>query len=172
MSDETVHIVLDIIAPGSSLLRIDPLRGANITHLVTARSANNTVFRIVIHRYAVFGTYDRGAKARREYTTLDLLRRHAIPAPKPLYLDTTGTVLGTPGIITQYVSGVHIDAPVDAVQWARERARILAHIHSVPCDEPTRSLLLDANSEVIWFLASGAVPTYMTAIRMATWFGT
>ena len=161
----TVHALLDLIAPGSVLLAIDSLPGSysNYTHLVDARSAEGSVFRIVVRRYAVFGTYDRGEKARREFETLELLQENGVPAPQPLFLDEDGSTLGIPGIVTSYVSGRQIHTPPDPISWARALATMLARIHQVPCDVEAMSFLLDANAEASWFLRSGAVPDYMNA---------
>jgi len=164
-SEETVRALLGEIAPGSIVLAIGSLPGSfsNYTHLVEARSANGSVFRIVIRRYAVFGNYDRGEKARREFKTLELLQKNGIPAPRALYLDEKGAMLGTPGIVTSYVPGEQVATPSDPVIWARSLAMMLARIHSVPCHTAAKSFLLDANSEASWFLRPGFVPDYMKA---------
>jgi hypothetical protein len=66
---------------------------SNSTHIVEARLANGSNFKFVVRRYAVFGDYDRGEKARREFKTFEVLHQYGIPAPEPLYLDDTGTLL-------------------------------------------------------------------------------
>jgi aminoglycoside phosphotransferase (APT) family kinase protein len=162
-SEGTVRELLGTIAPGSTVVAIGSLPGnfSNYTHLVEAQAANGSVFRIVIRRYAVFGNYDRGEKARREFKTLELLQRNGIPAPPPLYLDETGAVLGIPGIVTGYVPGEHIASPCDPMSWAGSLAMMLAKIHRVPCGAATENFLLDANAEASWFLRSGSVPDYV-----------
>lgn len=164
-SEETICALLGEIVPGSVVLAIGslPASFSNHTHLVEAQSANGSVFRIVIRRYAVFGTYDRGAKARREFKTLEILQKNGIPVPRPLYLDEEGTMLGTPGIVTGYVSGEQVASPSDPMSWTRSLAMMLARIHSVPCNTTDKSFLLDANAEASWFLRSGSVPDYMKA---------
>lgn len=166
---ETARALLDMIAPGSTVLTIDSLPGSysNFTHLVEARSASGraagSAFRVVVRRYAVFGSYDRGEKARREFKTLELLHGNDVPVPRPLYLDEDGSLLGCPGIVTDYVPGEMLTSPADPLSCARALATTLAKIHSVPCDAETRGFLLDANSEATWFLRSGVVPDYMDA---------
>jgi len=164
-SKETVCALLDEIAPGSTLLTIESLPGSysNSTCVVTARSSEDAVFRLVIRRYAVFGSYDRGEKARREFKTFKLLREHDIPAPEPVYLDDEGAILGTPGIITSYIEGKLIESPSEPIRWARSLATMLAQIHSVPCDATAQSFLLDANSEVAWVARYDVAPDYMQA---------
>lgn len=163
-SQEAVHALLDIIAPGSSIQAITPLPGSfsNSTHLVEALSTDHTRFRFVIRRYAQFGSYDRSEKARREYSTLALLHAHGVPAPFPLYLDDTGAMLGTPGIVVSFVSGKQVVTPADPLRWARALATMLARIHAVPC-QPPAECLLDGNSEAIWFALSDVAPDTLMA---------
>lgn len=79
-TEETMQALLQEIAPGSALLAIGPLPGSysNFTHLIEARSADGSDFRLVVRRYKVFGNYDRGEKARREFKTFELLQRNGI----------------------------------------------------------------------------------------------
>jgi aminoglycoside phosphotransferase (APT) family kinase protein len=111
----------------------------------------------------VFGDYDRGEKAVREYRTLEHMAREGIPVPHPLLLDETGDLLGSPGIVTAFVPGLHIDRPEDPESWADELGKVLARLHAVRIDEATRGILLDANAEVTWFIRGETVPDFMAA---------
>ncbi|MGD9029595.1 MAG: phosphotransferase [Anaerolineae bacterium] len=164
-SEKAIRALLHEIAPGSEPLTVETLPGSysNFTHVVDARSRDGASFRIVVRRYQVFGSYDRGEKARREFKAFELVRQHGIPAPEPLYLDEAGAVLGIPGIVTTYVPGSQVESPSDPTSWARALAAMLARIHAVPCDAAARQFLLDANSEASWFLRSATVPDYMRA---------
>jgi aminoglycoside phosphotransferase (APT) family kinase protein len=157
--------MLNAIAPGSSLLAVSPLPGSysNYSHLVEARAADGLFSRFVIRRYAVFGDYDRGEKARREFRTFELLQRHGIPAPRPLLLDDTGDLLGSPGIVTAYVDAEMVQQPAGPLAWARAMARMLARIHAIPCHPARESFLLDADQEASWFLRSAEAPAYIAA---------
>ena len=151
-SHDVIRAVLDLLSPGSSIQAITLLCGSfsNSTYLVDTQDAHQASFPFVIRRYAPFGDYDRGEKARREYSTLALLGAHHIPAPLPLYLDAQGALLGMPGIVVSYVAGKHLVSPPDPLRWAGSLARTLAHIHAVPCHAPAECLL-DGNSEALWF---------------------
>ncbi len=168
-SVETITALLDIIAPGSAPLVIDSLPGSysNSTHFVDVRYPNDYVFHIVVRRYAVFGDYDRGEKARREFKTFKLVKANGIPVPQPIYLDDEGKILGTPGIVTRYVPGELMMAPsnppADPSSWARALATMLTRIHSIFCDSVAQSFLLDANAEATWFARSKTAPDYMKA---------
>ena len=168
-SIETIAALLDVIAPGAAPLVVDSLPGSysNSTHFVDVRYPNDYVFRIVVRRYAVFGDYDRGEKARREFKTCKLLKAHGIPVPQALYLDDEGKLLGVPGIVTRYVPGELVmppaSPPADPLSWARALATVLTRIHSIFCDSIAQSFLLDANAEATWFARSKAAPDYMKA---------
>ena len=162
-AEDTVRALLQAIAPGSTLVAVRPLAGSysNYTHLVELDPPQGKRTRIVIRRYAESGG-DRAQKARLEYQTLAWLQKHDVPVPRPLYLDETGALLGSPGIVTGYVPGKQVLSPADPRRWARALAHMLARIHSLPVEE-ARGFLLDANSEVVWFLHRGIVPDYMEA---------
>lgn len=163
LSKKAARALLDMIAPGSTVLAIDSLPGSfsNFTNLVEARSAGGSAFRIVVRRYAVFGSYDRGEKARREFKTLELLQENGIPVPRPLHLDEEGMLLGGPGIVTDYVPGEMLTSSADPLSCARALATMLSRIHSIPCDAEAKGFLLDANTEATWFASSDTVPDYM-----------
>ncbi|HLW00463.1 MAG TPA: phosphotransferase [Ktedonobacterales bacterium] len=169
-SHEAAQAILDIIAPGSHLQGMHPLPGSfsNSTYLAEALDAHQTRFPFVIRRYAQFGSYDRGEKARREYSTLALLQAHGVPAPLPLYLDDTGAILGTSGIVVSFAPGKQNANPATPVRWARTLAIMLARIHAISCEQNERGerpaeCLLDGNSEAIWFAQTEAVPDSLLA---------
>jgi aminoglycoside phosphotransferase (APT) family kinase protein len=173
-SPESLQTLLDVVLPGSTFLAVHSLEGdfSNSTHLVDARTPDGALMRIVTRRYAVFGDYDRGEKARREFKTLQLLRSHGCPVPEPVYLDDDGTILGSPGIVIYYVPGKLILSEPYPPEWAEKRAKTLARIHLIPIDVSNTPFLLDANREALWFLKSdNSVPDYVTAHPkgMAAW---
>lgn len=166
LSEQTVYNLLDIIAPGSVLASITIPDGSfsNYTHIVTAQSKDGELYRVVVRRYKIFGDYDRGEKALREFNTFRLLNQHNVPSPEALYLDEKGEVLGIPGIVTRFVEGSLImDTPADSMDWARKLAKTLARIHSIPCGEEELSYLLDGNAEASWVVKFDAPPPYMQA---------
>jgi aminoglycoside phosphotransferase (APT) family kinase protein len=111
--------------------------------------------------------YDRGEKARREFKTLELLSTHGIPVPELLYLDDSGAMLGSPGIVTRYLPGRLVMSQPYPAHWAEALAKTLADIHRIPINASDTSFLLDGNSEVIWFLKSrDSMPEYIRAHPM------
>jgi aminoglycoside phosphotransferase (APT) family kinase protein len=163
-SEEHARALLALLSPGSDLISITIPTGSfsNFTHVVEARSKDGNPYKIVVRRYKVFGDYDRGEKARREFKTFELLNQHKVPAPQALFLDEIGDVLGLPGIVTGFVPGsLRLDRPSDPLDWARKLAQTLAKIHSIPCGEEVQAFLLKGNAEASWFLRADAPPGYM-----------
>jgi aminoglycoside phosphotransferase (APT) family kinase protein len=164
LPNETALALLEKIAPGSHLLKVELLPGSfsNHTHLVEARLPKGNIFKFVVRRYQIFVNYDRGEKARREFMVYKLMNQYNIPAPEPLLLDDTGTLLEVPGIVTRLVPGALVlTAPSDPLDWARKLAVMLARIHAIPLDKDNRRMLLDANAEATWFLNRESAPEYM-----------
>jgi len=164
LPNETVQTILHKIAPGSHLQSVELLAGSfsNHTHLVEASLPGGQPLKLVVRRYQVYGNYDRGEKARREFKAFELIHNHGIPGPEALLLDDTGEFLGVPGIVTRFVPGaLRLDAPDEPLPWARSLAVMLAKIHAIPLDEHARSFLLEANSEATWFLQGDAAPKFM-----------
>jgi aminoglycoside phosphotransferase (APT) family kinase protein len=171
---KSIEAVLQIISPGSIFQSMHTLEGdfSNSTHLVEAQAADGAALRVVTRRYAIFGSYDRGEKARREFRTLQLMYKVGVPVPEPLYLDDSGAVLGTPGIVTRFVPGRLLLAPPYPADWAQKLAKCLADIHSAPYDAGGIPFLLDANREALWFVQSGeTIPNYISAhpLGAAVW---
>lgn len=164
-TESTAAKVVSRIAPGGVLHSIEALNGSysNYTHLITAGLPDGSTGRYVIRRYKVFGEYDRGEKALREFKTLEHMAHAGIPVPLPLLLDDSGDLLTSPGIVTGFVPGRQVDAPDEPEAWARSLGDTLGRIHTVQVDDATRKILLDANAEVTWFIRGETVPDFMAA---------
>jgi aminoglycoside phosphotransferase (APT) family kinase protein len=166
LSEKHVRSLLSIIEPGSELISITVPDGSfsNFTHVVETRQTDGSIHKLIVRRYKVFGSYDRGEKARREFKTFELLKRHQVPAPEALYMDEKGDVLGLPGIVTRLVPGrLMMNVPSNPITWARRLARTLAEIHSIPCGPEEQGFLLKGNAEATWFLKDDVPPPYMQA---------
>lgn len=164
LSEDIAKALLNKLAPGSDLLSVAVAKGSfsNYTHIITAKLRDGSFYKIVARRYKVFGDYDRGEKAVREFKAFELLNQHQVRGAEALYLDQTGDVLGMPGIVTKFVEGKLImDTPADPIDWARKLAKTLAKIHSIPLNEEMQKFLLKGNSEATWFLNAEVPPDYM-----------
>jgi aminoglycoside phosphotransferase (APT) family kinase protein len=164
-SSDTVRAVLNVVAPNYSGFSIQPLAGSysNHTHLARIEFGDHPAQQIVLRRYNEANGHCT-TKARREFQALKYLHGQEFPAPAPLYLDESGELLGSPGIITEFVHGRQIEAASETALWGDKVelvAQMLARIHAIPYDETMSQWLMNGNVEAVWFLKSGAVPDYM-----------
>jgi aminoglycoside phosphotransferase (APT) family kinase protein len=161
--EKTIENLLSEIAPGSKLISINDLPGSysNFTHLIKAKKEDDSIFQFIVRRYAIHGSYNLGEKARREYKTYQILKDSGVPVPQPIFLDESGTVLGIPGIVTNYLPGKLNQLPTDPIEWVRKLAKALAKIHSIEIIPEENTFLMNANEEAIWFLRYGTVPGFM-----------
>lgn len=161
---ETYTKLIHQLEGNGTLKEIRPLPGSfsNETTLLTYETAVGRK-QVVVRRYALFGNYDRGEKAEREFKTLALLQQHHIPVPTPLLLDKSGDLLGSPGIVTSFVTGQQVILPPDQASWIAELAQTLAKIHTIPLTEAKKCFPLDGNEEVVWFLRSDSAKEKMCA---------
>lgn len=171
---EIISMLLNLIEPGSVLISIHEAPGSfsNSTHIIEASGKDGQPFRIVARRYAEFGGYDRGEKARREYHTFELLNQFGVASPKPLYQDADGGLFGVPGIVTAWIPGKLLLEPPYPSRWAETLAAMLAHIHAINVTASQFPFLLNANEEALWFLnAERVMPEYIRAhpLGIAVW---
>ncbi len=167
-STAAVVKALDALGLNQERFCVHDLPGAysNFTHLVAAEEPDGRERKIVIRRYNPANYEDGHDKHRCEFHALRLLTAQGLPAPPPLLLDDDGSLLGLPGIVTEYVAGAPIELPAEAARWgevADKAARMLARIHRVPYSEADRRYLMDDDTEVAWFIKTGEIPDYMRA---------
>lgn len=91
-----------------------------------------------------------------QFRMLQLVHSLGLPAPEPLWLDTTGDLLGSPGIVMRRIDGKPDYDPANRVGAARQIATLLARLHEaavspsdlsfVPRGHPSLSLLAELPS--------------------------
>lgn len=164
----SIAAVLNALDMGRAGFSIHNLPGAysNFTHLVKVESEGDAPRKIVVRRYNP-ANYDEGHdKPLCEYHALKLLTERGLPVPKPLLLDEDGSLLGLPGVVTEYVDGTAIELPAQAARWAEVAAPVatmLARIHRTPFSAADRRYLMNDDVEVAWFIKDGRAPDYMGA---------
>jgi len=165
ISTEIIQSFLNGFVPGSTIKSIRLLAGSysNYTHLLEYQTDDGVQQQIVLRRYNPSnGTPTE--KANLEFNTLAWLHSKGLPVAKPLYLDLDGSVLGSPGFAMSFVPGQSVVwpdyPPNDPTGWAIKVGKMLARIHSTPC-EPYPKFLHDNNELALWFLRSGKIPDYI-----------
>ena len=150
--DETGgQLVLDRIAPGHRFVGAIAADAAytNQVEILDALDSDGARIRLVVKRL----TDSRDAKrAAAEFHALQIARQHGVPAPKPLFLDSTGELLGLPGIITAFAPGKQVMLPRDVESWAAGFARILLKIHAISPSVGESARLYDGREIGLYFL--------------------
>ena len=163
LTENMVRSVLEIIAPETNTFTVYPLEGSysNDTVVVEFEAVTEASHRIVLRRYNPENSGYKH-KASREFKTLELLQERGIPAPKPLYIDNDGSLMGQSGIVMAYVPGEMSLARPDTWKNKLEAyAKTLARIHSISIDNVIAPFLMDADKEAVWFLRNDQIPTYI-----------
>ena len=114
LTSERARSIVQTVAPGHELVSVTRARGSftNDARILECRTPAGSGVRLVVKFLVDQPTYaSRSAAA--EFHALRLARAHGIPAPEPVYLDETGAVLGTPGIVTRFVEGRQVADPRD-----------------------------------------------------------
>ena len=159
--DQTrAQLILDTVDPGCRLLSVTPATAAftNSVHVLDTVSSSGQRRRLVIKRMTD-APYPRRAVA--EFSGLQIARKYGIPAPEPVFLDATGELLGTPGVVTTFVQGRQIADPENPVKWAKDQADLLSRIHNIVPDANDRQGIYDGNNLGLYFL-TGNFPEAMS----------
>jgi aminoglycoside phosphotransferase (APT) family kinase protein len=135
----------------------------NAAHIITVGAGRGAPTRIVLKTYEN-PELDRDLKARRGFSALQMLYDADVPTPEPIWLDNAGALLGAPAIAMGFIEG---DEPRrhgagDGEAYASAAAATLAQIHRIEVHANDVPILMDADSECVWFLKAG-VPAYMQA---------
>jgi aminoglycoside phosphotransferase (APT) family kinase protein len=170
LSLETCQALLREIEPASTITSVLPM-GAEGTHpafVIEARTATGTALQLAVKCYSSqYGP--PGKRAQFEFKTLQMLQKHAVPVPTPIYLDEEGALFGTGTIVTSFVAGKQRFSLDDPLQGAREMAQVLAQIHSVPVGASEKEWLYDNNDEAVWFRRKGVIPEDMASHPDGLW---
>ena len=159
----SINAVLDALGHAEAAYSIGSLHGSysNFTQMLRIESPDKPPRQIVLRLYNPENYEEEHNKPVCEFRALQLLHRRGIPVPSPLLLDQDGSMLGLPGIVTDFVPGAQIEPPTEAPRWgemAATNARMLARIHQTPFGEADTVFLMDGNVEVAWFIKSGVMP--------------
>lgn len=162
LSLEVCKALLREIEPSGTVVSVRPMgtEGTHPAFVIEARTAAGAALHLAVKCYRT-DICVASARAQTEFRTLAMLQKHAVPVPMPLLLDTDGRLLGTPGIVTSFVAGEQLFATDDPLAGAREMAKVLAKIHSIPVGSAEKGFLTDANQNVLWFRKGGVMPDYM-----------
>jgi aminoglycoside phosphotransferase (APT) family kinase protein len=159
-SCEALAVVCAAIQPGGRIGVVRRLRGgiASGMHAVDLVGADGQDRWVVVRRYGRWRVEHDPRVAEQEWATLTALERVGAPTPRPIWLDTSGTVFGCPTIVTSRVPGRGLLAPRDLAGWVRQLAEALAQIHAAPLAEAELAILEDQRTEIDRVLAREEAP--------------
>jgi aminoglycoside phosphotransferase (APT) family kinase protein len=118
--------------PGARFLAGEPVvggLGALIDRLI-AEDAEGVRVTAVVRRFPSGGA-NGPEKVRREVATLEVLARFEVPAPRPLWSDPAGEMLGRPALAMSDLPGRSLAADLVA-EGAAVAGRLLARLHRIP----------------------------------------
>ena len=160
-SREGLGIVCSAVQPGGRVGPVRRLRGgiASGMHAVDLVGPDGQHSWVVVRRYGQWRLEHHPRVAEQEWATLAALERVGAPTPRPIWLDTSGTVFGCPTIVLSRLPGHGLLAPRDLTGWVRQLAEALARIHAAPLTSSELSILEDQRAELDRRLASEETPT-------------
>jgi aminoglycoside phosphotransferase (APT) family kinase protein len=122
----------DRLWPGARFLGSEPLVGGlgGLVDRLVAEQAGGVRVTAVVRRFPTAGG-NGPEEATREVATLEVLALHEVPAPRALWSDPAGEVLGRPALAMSEVPGRSLAADLDA-EGAALAGRLLARLHRVP----------------------------------------
>jgi len=126
--------IIQRFRPGARLLAARPLAGgvsAEVTALEFAHP-DGRAETLVLRRHGAADLARDPDIAAHEVRLLQLLQAAGVPAPRPLHLDESGTILPTPFLLQSFVDGDTEDVPAELDDHMRQLAEALAAIHRVP----------------------------------------
>lgn len=138
--------LINAIDPDATLVDHWPLAGGVSAQTIALeiRTADGTRRRLVVRQH---GPRDRTRDpdiARHEFQLLQALHDSGIPVPEPVFVDRSGAILGTPGIVVEFIEGeirtASDNPPTD--NEISEMAFWLARIHEADLERNDLSFLV------------------------------
>lgn len=124
--------LVDQLWPGARFTSAEPLTGGlgGLLDRVHATDTDGTDRRVVVRRFLPEWGEDEAA-VQRAMATLEVLEDHDVPAPRGLWSDGRGEVLGRPTLAMTDLPGRPVAASLDPV-GAELTGRLLATLHRIP----------------------------------------
>lgn len=129
--------IVQEVAGDVRLGRIERLRGGvdALTHAVQLRRGDGPAEWLVVRRWKAQTLTWNPTAPERVWTTLHLLERHGVPAPRPIYLDAAGALVGEPTLVMTRAPGRATLSPADRGTYVRELGAALAAVHRLSIDD-------------------------------------
>lgn len=131
------------VAPGSRVVAVRRLRGGQSTptHAIELATPAGGRQWVVVRRFGRANLRYDPDVARHEFDILRFLEKAPLPVPRPVLLDESGSIFGTPAIVMTRLAGAGVLEPPDVHRWARQLGRALAAVHRLPVASMPRQLV-------------------------------
>jgi aminoglycoside phosphotransferase (APT) family kinase protein len=138
----------EVLLPGSRLRRIRRLAGgiSSGMHVMEVDAPSGERHGFVLRRYSDWWVARDPLVSQREFSVLQALVETHVPAPRPLWLDAEGVLLGRPAMVMTRLPGRGNLEPRNLEDWIRQLAASLAAIHDVRVDRGPLALLEDRDA--------------------------
>lgn len=103
--------------------------------------ADGTRTKVSLRRYDGRWGVAKPERVAYEYDVLRTIASAGVPAPRPIYLDAAGELLGLPAVVLSYLPGRVDTAPKDLPAWIEALAQTLVSIHAVTPETADLSVL-------------------------------
>jgi aminoglycoside phosphotransferase (APT) family kinase protein len=159
-SREALARLCEAICPGGRVGAVERLKGgiSSGMHAVDLIGPDGDHRWVVVRRYGKWRVEHHPRIGEQEWATLAALERVGAPTPRPIWLDTGGTVFGCPTIVISRVRGRGLLAPRNLAGWVQQLAEALVRIHAAPLGDDELGLLTDQRSELDRMLAAEEMP--------------
>lgn len=119
--------------PQAADIRMRPLTGGVSAQVsaVSYTSAGGEQFTVVVRQHGAADVAHNPHIARDEFTLLRLLKAAGVPVPAPYLADESGTVLPTPYIVTEFITGETLLGSHDPQPLVTQAALHLARLHRI-----------------------------------------
>lgn len=141
--DARFEQLIQEIEPQSKLLRAWPLTGgvsAQVTALEIERADGQTL-KLIVRRHGPVDLAQNPAIAADEFKLLQIVHAAGLAAPKPYVVDQSGAILGTPGLVIEYIDGAPSFAPANVSDLLLQMATQLSGIHALDGASPELAFL-------------------------------
>lgn len=150
LQTETLARITQAIYPNGKLYSAQQLTGgiSAQTYRLDITLPNNQIKKVVLRQH---GEIDRSRNpniAQDEYNLLSILYTIGIPVPKPLFVDSSNTILDTPYLIIEYIEHDEVDVTALAQVQIEQMADTLINIHCVDFSKHDLAFLPDQMNSV------------------------
>ncbi len=138
------------IAPGGRITSVKRLRGGISCgmHGVNITEKSGAKLRVVVRRFNDYWAENDPDIAGREFKTLELLAKTHVPAPRPIWFETSGDIFDAPTIVQTWLPGRADIAPRNLDVWLGRMAGALATLHRAEFDSADTAHLKSHRDEL------------------------